>query len=56
MKFKIFGKALLISAISAALILCVSSCVESYDTGILYVTGTDTAPTSTHGIISGYSY
>jgi len=55
MKFKIFGKALLISAVSAALILCVTSCVESYDTGILYVTGTDTAQTSSNGIISGYA-
>ncbi len=54
MKFTIFGKALLISALSAALILCVTSCVESYDVGYLYVTGTDTAQTSGNGIISGF--
>ena len=55
MKFKIFGKALLLSAISVALILCVTSCVESYVTGIIYVTGTDTAQTSGNGIISGFA-
>ncbi len=54
MKFTIFGKALLMSALSAALILCVTSCVESYDVGYLYVTGTDTAQTSGNGIISGF--
>ena len=55
MKFTIFGKALLISALSAALILCVTSCVESYDVGYLYVTGTDTAQSSGNGIISGFA-
>ena len=54
MKFTKFGKALLMSALSAALILCVTSCVESYDVGYLYVTGTDTAQSSGNGIISGF--
>ncbi|MGD0522153.1 MAG: beta-propeller fold lactonase family protein [Terracidiphilus sp.] len=55
MKFTKFGKALLMSALSAALLLCVTSCVESYTVGYLYVTGTDTAQTSGNGIISGFS-
>lgn len=55
MKFSKFGKVLLMSAISAALLLCVTSCVRSYTVGYLYVTGTVTAQSSGNGIISGYS-
>ena len=54
MKFTKFGKALLTSALSAGIILGVSSCVQSYSTGYLYVTGTETASTSGNGVISGF--
>jgi 6-phosphogluconolactonase len=57
MKFTKFGKALLMSALSAAVALSVSSCVESYTVGFLYVTGTvttGTAGSSGNGIISGF--
>jgi hypothetical protein len=55
MKFTKFGKALLMSVLSAALLLCVTSCVQSYTVGYLYVTGTVTAQSSGNGIISGFS-
>jgi 6-phosphogluconolactonase (cycloisomerase 2 family) len=54
MKFMKFGKALLMSTLSVALILSVTSCVESYSVGFLYVTGTVTAQTSGNGIITGF--
>jgi 6-phosphogluconolactonase (cycloisomerase 2 family) len=54
MKFTKFGKALLISALSAGVILGVSSCVRSYTVGFIYVTGTVTAQSTGNGIISGY--
>ncbi len=54
MKFMKFGKALLMSALSAGVILSVTSCVQSYSVGFLYVTGTVTASTSGKGIISGF--
>ena len=54
MKFTKFGKALLISALSAGVILCVTSCVRSYTVGYIYVTGTVTAQSTGNGIISGY--
>ncbi|MGH9605516.1 MAG: hypothetical protein ACRD3N_07430 [Terracidiphilus sp.] len=54
MKFTKFGKALLVSALSAGLILGVTSCVESYTVGFLYVTGTVTAQSGNNGIISGF--
>ncbi len=54
MKFTKFGKALLMSALSAGLILGVTSCVQSYTTGFLYVTGTVTAQSGSNGIISGF--
>ncbi len=54
MKFTKFGKALLISALSAGVILCVTSCVRSYTVGFIYVTGTVTAQSTGNGIISGY--
>ena len=54
MKFTKFGKALLLSALSAAVALSVTSCVESYTVGFLYVTGTITSGTPGNGIISGF--
>lgn len=54
MKFTKFGKALLVGALSAGLIMGVSSCVESYTVGYLYVTGTVTAQSGNNGIVSGF--
>jgi lactonase family protein with 7-bladed beta-propeller len=54
MTFMKFGKAILMSALSAAVVLSVSSCVESYTVGFLYVTGTITSGSSGNGIISGF--
>ncbi len=54
MKFKKFGKALLMSALSAGAVLGITSCVQSYTVGFLYVTGTVTAQTNGNGIISGF--
>jgi 6-phosphogluconolactonase (cycloisomerase 2 family) len=55
MKFTKFGKALLLSALSAAVALSVTSCVQSYTVGYLYVTGTITSGTSGNGIVSGFN-
>jgi len=54
MKFRKFGKALLMSAISVGAVLGVTSCVQSYTVGFLYVTGNQTAGTTGQGIISGF--
>jgi 6-phosphogluconolactonase (cycloisomerase 2 family) len=54
MKFMKSGKALLISALSAGVILSVTSCVQSYSVGYLYVTGTVTSQSTGNGIISGF--
>jgi len=54
MKFTKLGKALLMSALSVGVILCVTSCVRSYTVGFIYVTGTVTAQSTGTGIISGY--
>jgi hypothetical protein len=54
MKFKEFGKALLMTAISAGVVFGVASCTQSYSVGYLYVTGIQTASTTGQGIISGY--
>jgi len=54
MKFTKFGKALLMSALSAGVVVSVTSCVQSYSVGYLYVTGNETAQSSNSGIISGY--
>ncbi len=54
MKFTKFGKALSIGALSVAVVFGVTSCVQSYTVGYLYVTGTVTASTGNNGIISGY--
>jgi 6-phosphogluconolactonase (cycloisomerase 2 family) len=55
MKLMKFGKAILMCAASAAVALSITSCVESYATGYLYVTGTITAQSTGNGIISGFS-
>jgi hypothetical protein len=54
MKFRKFGKALLMGALSAGVVLGVSSCIQSYSVGYLYVTGTSTSQSSGNGIISGF--
>jgi hypothetical protein len=54
MKFTKFGKALLMSALSAGVVVSVTSCIQSYSVGYLYVTGTETAQTSGAGIVSGF--
>lgn len=54
MRFTKFGKALLIGALSLGVVFGVTSCVESYTVGYLYVTGTVTASTGNDGIISGF--
>jgi 6-phosphogluconolactonase (cycloisomerase 2 family) len=54
MKFRKFGKALLMTAISGGVVFGISSCVQSYSVGFLYVTGTQTASTTAAGIISGF--
>ena len=54
MSFRKFGKALLIGALSAGVIFGVTSCVQSYTVGFLYVTGTVTASTGDTGIVSGF--
>jgi 6-phosphogluconolactonase len=54
MKFTKFGKALLVCAFSAGAVLGLTSCVQSYSVGFLYVTGTVTAQPSGAGIITGF--
>jgi len=54
MKFMKFGKALAMGALSAAVVLGVTSCVESYTVGYLFVTGTVTVSSGNNGIISGF--
>ncbi len=54
MRFTKFGKALLMSALSVGAILGVTSCVQSYTVGFLYVTGNSTAQTNGNGIITGF--
>lgn len=54
MKSTKFGKAFVVCAISASVALGLTSCVQSYTAGFLYVTGTVTAQPSGAGIISGF--
>ncbi|MGC9158043.1 MAG: hypothetical protein ACP5FH_03545 [Terracidiphilus sp.] len=54
MKFTKLGKIFLMAAISAGLVLSVTSCVSSYTVGYLFVTGTVTSGTGNNGIISGF--
>ncbi|HVC46783.1 MAG TPA: beta-propeller fold lactonase family protein [Terracidiphilus sp.] len=54
MKFRKFGKALLLSALSAGVVFGITSCIQSYTVGYLYVTGIKTAATTSNGIVSGF--
>ncbi len=54
MRFTKFGKALSMGVLSAGIIFGITSCVESYTVGFLYITGNVTASSGTSGIISGY--
>ncbi|MGD0801252.1 MAG: beta-propeller fold lactonase family protein [Terracidiphilus sp.] len=54
MKFTKFGKALLMSALSTGVLLSVTSCVQSYTVGYLYVTGTATPESNGSGYITGF--
>jgi 6-phosphogluconolactonase len=54
MKFRKFGKTVLTAAFSAAIAFSLSSCIRSFTSGYLYVTGTVTATPSGNGIISGF--
>jgi hypothetical protein len=54
MKFTKFGKALLMSTLSVGVVLSITSCVQSYSVGYLYVTGTVTAESNGSGIITGF--
>jgi 6-phosphogluconolactonase (cycloisomerase 2 family) len=54
MKFKKFGKALLMGALSAGVVLSVTSCVQSYTVGFLYVTGTVTSGSDGNGYVAGF--
>jgi 6-phosphogluconolactonase len=54
MKFRKFGKALLMSALSIGAVLSVTSCVQSYTAGFLYVTHLVTSGTAGEGQISGF--
>jgi len=54
MKFKNFGKAILTGALSLGVVFGVSSCVQSYTVGYLYVTGLVTAQPNGTGIVSGF--
>jgi 6-phosphogluconolactonase (cycloisomerase 2 family) len=55
MTFRKFGKALCMCALSAGIVFGISSCIESYAVGYLYITGTTTASSGSNGIITGYS-
>ncbi len=54
MKFRKFGKTVLTAALSSAIVFSLSSCVQSFTSGYIYVTGTVTATPSGNGIITGY--
>jgi hypothetical protein len=54
MKFTKFGKALVMGALSVGVILSVTSCIQSYSVGYIFVTGTVTAQSSSAGIITGF--
>ena len=54
MRFTKFGKAMMTGALSAGVIFGASSCIQSYTTGFLYVTGTVIAQPNGDGIITGF--
>jgi len=53
MRFTKFGKALCMGALSAGVVFGITSCVQSYTVGYIYVTGTVTASSGNNGIITG---
>jgi len=53
MRFRKFGKALLMSAVSLGALLGVTSCTQSFTVGFLFVTNNSTAG-SGQGVISGF--
>ena len=53
MRLMKFGKALSMGALSLGIVCGVSSCVQSYTVGYLYVTGTVTAQSGSNGQING---
>lgn len=54
MRFTKFGKALSTGVLSMGVIFGVTSCVQSYSVGFLYVTETTTASTGNNGEITGF--
>jgi len=54
MRFTKLGKALCMGALTAGIVLGITSCDQSYTVGFLYVTGTVTASSGSNGIISGF--
>jgi 6-phosphogluconolactonase len=54
MRFTKFGKALVVSALSLGVAVGITSCIQSYTVGFMYVTGTVTAQPNGNGIISGF--
>ena len=54
MKLRKFGKALLMSALSIGVIAGVTSCVQSYTVGFLFVTGNYTSNSTGNGYINGF--
>jgi len=55
MKFRKFGKTVLTAALGSAVVFSLSSCVHSFTSGYLYVTGTVTGTPAGDGIISGFN-
>ena len=53
MRFTRFGKALCMCALSVGVVFGITSCVQSYTVGYLYVTGNVTASPGSNGIITG---
>lgn len=54
MKFTKIGKALVTTVLSAGVVFGISSCIETYSVGYLFVTTTVTAQPSGEGLITGY--
>jgi 6-phosphogluconolactonase (cycloisomerase 2 family) len=54
MKFRKFGKTVLTAALCSAIVFSLSSCVLSFTSGYVYVTGTVTATPNGNGIITGF--
>ncbi len=54
MKFTELGKALAVNALCLGVAVGITSCIQSYTVGFLYVTGTVTAQPNGAGIISGF--